>query len=182
MIKEKIQLYYDLYVKDKCLTIKSWLRHHLTKRFYNLLITCLHTYPWDYGYMYDLEEAKLKEMIDYHSKSHIVCEESRQQILRTMKLALRMLEIIKNETECFSYDGEIKFTEIEEKDENGEPLYTLNSNEWEYKCLVNVNKRNYKRFNVSELTVNLHPHELYVEKARYLYHKIRYYYEQHWWD
>ena len=54
--------------------------------------------------------------------------------------------------------------------------------ELEYILKCNVNTRNYKRFNISESVMKLHPHELYIEKARYLYHKIRLYYEQTWWD
>lgn len=181
-IKEKIHYFWKIYFEDKYWSCRSWIKYHLRRRFFNIVKTCLKTYPWDYSYLYQIEEAKLKEMLDYHKNSHIVCEESRQQKIRTIQWALNMLHIIQNESDYFDYRGGIKFELIEDKDDDGKPLYRANMDDLEYiqKCKVNI--QNYKRFNLPKNIIDLHPHELYVEKARYLYHKIRLNYEQIWWD
>lgn len=179
---EKLYWFWKLKFVDKYYDIKYWLKHHFKKRFYNVLKTVLKSYPWDYSFLYEIEEAKLKEMLNYHENSHIVCEESREQMIRTIKWALSMLYIIQHDTDFYHFTGEAKFNELDETDKNGESLYEWDGSDLEYHCDINVNTRNYKRFKVLKSVIDLHKHELYIEKARYLYHKIRLYYEQYWWD
>ena len=80
-----------------------------------------------------------------------------------MDLAIKLLEII-NEDEGFHFDTE-----------NGG-----------YVCDVKVNLKNAKRFvkdeEVMDYYTERYPHELYLLKAQYLYHKLRFYFEQYWWD
>lgn len=180
--KEKLYYFWKFNFADRYWSCRNWLKQHLRKRFINIIKVCLNSYPWDYSYLYQIEEAKLKEMLNYHENSHIVCEESRQQKIKTLKLALKMLYIIQNDTDYFDFEGEMKFEPYEDKEYDGETLYKLNMDELKYIQKCKVNTRNYQRFNLSESVIELHPHELYIEKARYLYHKIRLNYEQIWWD
>ena len=81
--------------------------------------------------------------------------------------------------DLFTYTGDMEFSEPDE-DGNVEWL----PGDLEYHCLVNVNTKNASRF-VGNENIDFykkHPHELYVQKAKALYYKIRYEKTNQWWD
>lgn len=129
---------------------------------YKTVDEAINGYSFDFGYLYNLELAKLKEMVDCFTKYGISVDN--EKYIRQMKLAIRLLEIIIEEYDCFHFDLT-----------NGE-----------YVCDVKVNLKNAKRFvkdeKVMDYYTERYPHELYLLKAQYLYHKLRFYFEQYWWD
>lgn len=128
---------------------------------YNVVDKALNGYWFDYGYLYDIELAKLIEMRDNFKGKGLSVDN--EKYVRQMDLAIKLLEII-NEDEGFHFDTE-----------NGG-----------YVCDVKVNLKNAKRFvkdeEVMDYYTERYPHELYLLKAQYLYHKLRFYFEQYWWD
>lgn len=115
---------------------------------------------FDFGFLYNLELAKLKEMVEYFTKYGISADND--LYIKQMKLGIRLLEIIIEE-------GGYHFDDLRN-----------------YICDVKVNTKNADRFvkneKEKEFYVNKYPHELYLIKAKYLYHKLRNDFEQTWWD
>ena len=163
--------------KDILLKFKVWIKHHTTREFVNLLKVVLKSYPWDYGYLYEIEQAKIAEMIEYHRKRQFF--EGWEQVVRDMEICYKLIDIILDKKKLFHYDGQIRFLPIE----NSEDV-EIDGSSMIYHCDVNVNTKNAHRF--VDTTMNKwyleHPHELYKEKAKYLYHKIRLEMDENWWD
>lgn len=139
---------------------------------YKTIDEAINGHWFDFGYLYNLELAKLKEMVENFEKHGI--SEDNDLYVRQMKLAIRLLQIVINE-EGYHFEHNI--------DNNGSEKFTdLNK----YVCDVNVNTKNASRFvkneKEREFYVNRYPHELYLLKAKYLYHKLRNDFEQTWWD
>lgn len=139
---------------------------------YKTIDEAINGYGFDFGYLYNLELAKLKEMVEYFTKYGI--SEDNEKYVRQMKLAIKLLQIVINE-EGYHFEHNI--------DNNGNEKFTdLNK----YVCDVKVNTKNADRFinnkYEKEFYVNKFPHELYLLKAKYLYHKLRNDFEQTWWD
>ena len=140
---------------------------------YKTIDECINGYAFDFGYLYNLELAKLKEMVDYFTKYGISADND--LYIKQMKLAIRLLEIVIGEGGYhFEYN----------KDCKGDIVYCYSLHK--YICDVKVNIKNADRFVANkyerDFYVNRYPHELYLLKARYLYHKLRNKYEQTWWD
>lgn len=150
----------------------SWISYHFSRDFWKLLKIVLKGYPWDYSYLYALEKAKIEEMCKYHERYR--CFEGCEYVIRDMKICIALIEIFnEKETDLFHYTGEpIKGTDNVEVDSSG----------LEYHCDVYVNTRNASRFLSEEQQKHWHPHAIYIEKARRLYHKIRVERDQEWWD
>ena len=117
---------------------------------------------FDYGYLYNIELAKLIEMRDAFKEKGISADN--EKYVRQMDLAIKLLKIINEEYNCFHFD------------------WTKGG----YVCDVKVNLKNAKRFVKDEEAMDYYteryPHEFYLLKAQYLYHKLRFYFEQYWWD
>lgn len=163
---------------DVYYSIRNFFRYKLRKSHISVVKEAFNGYPYDFGFMLELEYAKLKEMLDYHERSHIICEEERKRIIWQLKLAISLLEIITDKVDTchFDYTEETVVPEIIE----GTDFFKAN-----YHCDVKVNLRNKGRFLVNDIEnkyISDFPDELYKRKARYLYYKVREQYEEEWWD
>lgn len=119
--------------------------------------------PWDFAYLLELEYHKIKEMRDHHKKHQ--SWEGCEIAIRDMTTCLNLIDIIL------------------EKDKRRYDVYTNNNR-------THINIRNAKRFanyfegkvfeksEVSAVIKNM----LRIEKALYLYNKIRAYKMLTWWD
>lgn len=155
-----MRIYY--YLRNKYYDIKCWFRHNFNKHHWNVVKSAYKGYPFDFGYLWELEKAKLQEMLHYFNHADII--EDYKPIQKDIKLALKLLDIIREEELTFTY---------------------RNGKEFEYKCLVNVNLNNgYRYFNEKELEFvkNKMPHMLYMAKAKRLYYKLLEYKIETWWD
>ena len=139
---------------------------------YKTVDEAINGYSFDFGYLYNLELAKLKEMVDYFTKYGISADNDKY--VKQMKLAIKLLQIVISEegyhfVHVIDNNGSSKFTDVNK-----------------YVCDVEVNVKNAHRFVTNEkereFYVERYPHELYLLKARYLYHKLRHEFEQTWWD
>lgn len=164
-------------LKNKYYEIRAWIRYHFNKDFWLIVKTAFKGYPWQETFLYELERAKIQEMINYHKKyKRFVGVE---YVIRDMELAVKMLDIMLDETEFFHYDGDMDFV----KNEDG--TYSIENNSTKYVCDVKVNTRNVDRFSDNVYLTRYmieHPHELYILKAKHLYHKIRFEKDDTWWD
>ena len=149
---------------------------HFRRDFWKLLKTVLKGYPWDQSYLYAVEKAKIEEMCKYHERTHRF--ENCEYVIRDMKICIGLIEIFnEKETDLFHYTGEVKYLPIEGTDD-----VEIDPRGLEYHCDVYVNTRNASRFLSEDQQKCWHPHALYVEKARRLYHKIRVECDYEWWD
>lgn len=144
---------------------------------YKVVDNAINGYSFDFGYLYELEYSKLKEMLNYFEKHGLSTDND--NIIRQIKLAMKLLNIIMEE--------EYKLFDFvyNPKPYNNEEEKVKLIKDMEYVCNVNVNLKNAKRFAIDGKHVDIFnrwPHELYLAKARYLYHKLRYNFEQYWWD
>lgn len=138
---------------------------------YKLIDEAINGFGFDYGYLYNIEYAKLSEMKDYFEKHGIAANNDKK--IKQIDLALKLLKIIKDEN-VFHYEWH--------KDCRGKITYSNPK----YCCDVEINIRNANRFikneKEKEFYINNYPHEIYLLKAKHLYHKVRNIYEQTWWD
>lgn len=142
---------------------------------YKTVDEAINGYSFDFGYLYNLELAKLKEMVDYFTKYGISADNDKY--IRQMKLAIRLLEIIIEEDGFYyQWPSGTEFDDVK----------SLKKELPKYVCTVKINAKNADRFVRNEkekdFYVNRYPHELYLLKAKYLYHKLRNDFEQTWWD
>lgn len=158
--------------------VKAWFHYHFKKDFWNVIKTAFEGYPYDSSYLLQLERSKIIEMSNYIEKA--ARYKGYEKDVKWMRFAVKLLDIlISNGLDLFHYDGEMKFIPLD----NGN--YEVDTSELKYVCHVYVNTRNISRFvsdNKSAKFYKEHQHELYLKKVRYLYHKIRLYYEEQWWD
>lgn len=114
--------------------------------------------PWDYEFMLDLERESLIKMRDYHASHNVIVDNGNTKIANEINLAIKLLDIGTGKN-C-SYD-----------------VYTEKSK-------IYVNHRNCKRFlrkkykNFSPVLLDM----IRVEKAWYLYNKMRTELMKRWWD
>ena len=117
-------------------------------------------------------------MADYIEK-HKRFEEW-QRTVRDMRICAKLIYILQHDTDLFHFTGQLNFVETED----GSGLYEAKGTpDYAYVCDVYVNTRNAYRFGIKKddfLCRNAH--EIYLVKARYLYHKIRFERELEWWD
>ena len=170
--------------------IKRLKRYKLNKEHVGLVLEAWKGEPFDYGYLLGIEEKKLREMLVYHKQRSIVplIKEQRDEIIRTLELACKLIHIIRNDSDLFHYD--VSTPDVEQfvksgKTASGNDLYESNPMyKCEYVCDCKVNMRNAGRFCKKDDIdfYRKHRHELYIIKARHLYHMIRERYECTWWD
>ena len=137
---------------------------------YKLVDEAINGYSFDFGYLYNLEYAKLASMKDYFEKHGLSVDNDKY--IKQIDLAMKLLYIINNDNDLYEY--------VEDTTSTAKTWFERSV----YTPKVNVNTKNAKRF-VNDYEVefyNKFPHELYLVKARHLYHKIRDMYEQTWWD
>lgn len=129
--------------------------------------------PWDFAYLLELEQHKIREIRNYMQKHHHLI--NWQLVIRDMNICLKLIDIIL------------------EKDQYYNSWLDNCYGSKPYKQLpfpVYVNAKNYKRFmpllekfghDDVYLQANLNI-SLRQKKALYLYNKIRAYRMETWWD
>ena len=165
-------------LKNKYYEVRAWFRYHFKKDFLHVLKVVLKSYPWDYAYLYEIEQAKILEMMNYHKKHQRFV--GWEQVVRDMQICYNLIDIFTEKKDLFHYTGNLKFVPVENSDS-----VEIKDDNLVYHCLVNVNTNNVDRFIThpeEKKWLLRHPHELYIKKAKYLYHKIRLENDGKWWD
>lgn len=175
------------WIKRAYYRVRSWFRYTFNKEHLMLVKEAINGRPWDQSFLFDLEYKKIKEMMEYHKKVRRF--NGVENVIRDMGVCLSLIEIFTGKRQLFHYTGKLMFVPADEKYNEGtneEGLMEIKeSPDFKYHCDVKVNLKNISRFVSNEKIQKWYiksPHELYELKARYLYHKIRYYREEEWWD
>ena len=161
-------------------SIRSWFKFTFSKNHIRLMKEAYKGRPWDFGYLWDLEYAKIKEMADYLEKSNRFV--GVEYVVRDMRICLSLIEIFSDKRDLFHFDRRLL---NDEKCNGGVTVKAVGIPDFEYKCHVNVNLKNINRFVDDKDKQKWYikcPYEFYELKARYLYHKIRREREMKWWD
>lgn len=130
--------------------------------------------PWDFSYLLELEQYKLKEMLTYFKKSQATIGWEYQ--VRDIELCIKLIDIILEKDQYYrswlhnSYGGDRPHRES--------------------KFPVYINVKNYKRFWPTLASFKETDSPIYVSlctslrmaKAMHLYNKIRSYRMITWWD
>lgn len=149
--------------------LKSFIKHTFDKDLFNCrkeLISSAKDYnPWDYSFM-------LKVLINMAKLNEVFCckyygYNNRLRMIRDMKLIQQLSYILLNENKTFK----IKI------------INTDYGTKYQKVALINVNTRNYKRFNptVKEEFFKENPEDLYLMKVGNLLGKIISYNLRTWW-
>ena len=129
--------------------------------------------PWDFAYLLELEQYKIREMRDYMQKHHHLM--GWQLVIRDMNICLKLIDIILEKDQYYRSWLDNCYGSKPHK-QLPFPVY--------------VNSKNYKRFmpllekfdydNIHlQAGMNI---SLRQRKALYLYNKIRAYRMECWWD
>ena len=134
---------------------------------------------WDYSFMLEIEQKKLKNMIKWYEQNDYGISTSGPMTVKQMKLAVRLLDIIleKENFWFIDYPEDYEFV----VDHKYQPLP-----ETSFVIEKYINTKNYKRFfswlNDSAMKSPSWKIDLRIRKAWYLYHKLREQYMMNWWD
>lgn len=175
-IKEKILNFIDEHdidviwyrIKHKYHDLCDWLHNFFTKEHLALVKYVLFKDRWyDAEYLLELEYHKVKEMLAWHEGTMRFVDSD--QIVRQLKLAVSLLEII---------SGRKELEDIYIIPHNGEPENHKNVT---IVPKMYVNVRNAKRFVPEGCSdpegyvhmFNRYPAELYRIKAQHLYYRLR---------
>lgn len=134
-------------------------------------------HPWDYAYLLEIEQRKLREMAAYFKKSQLT--EGWEFQVRDCELCVKLLDIIMEKDPY--YKSWLRQT-------YGDPV----SEDTNVKFPVYINTRNSDRFwegfnseiekhSKNKILAAMKSH-LRSEKAFQLYHKIRMYRMHNWWE
>ena len=110
---------------------------------------------WDWAYMLELEQFKLRRMLKYFTDSQWTDD---KQMISEIALCIKLIDIVlERDPKCFFKN-------------EGKPPY--------------VNIKNWKRFKawIPDIIHNYYLDELRISKALHLYNLIRTYRMRTWWD
>ena len=134
---------------------------------------------WDYSFMLEIEQKKLKNMIKWYEQNDYGNSTSGPMTVKQMKLAVRLLDIILEKENFWSIDYPEDYEFV--VDHKYQPL-----SETSFVIEKYINTKNYKRFfswlNDSAMKSPSWKIDLRIRKAWYLYHKLREQYMMNWWD
>ena len=133
---------------------------------------------FDYCFLLRLEQLKMKEMVDYFKKVRWI---DTSAILRELKWCISLIDIITEETPITSFDviPDEEYEKLKEYDKAS--TWKIFGKNYKTTLLKHVNTKNAHRF-TDEDWIDRYPDELYKLKAINLYHKIRTYKMETWWD
>ena len=134
---------------------------------------------WDYSFMLEIEQKKLKNMIKWYEQNDYGSSTSGPMTVKQMKLAVSLLDIILEKENFWSIDYPEGYEFV--VDHTYKPLPQTSFVIEKY-----INTKNYKRFfpllSNNAINQSVWIIDLRVKKAWYLYHKLREQYMMGWWD
>ena len=158
------------------MSVRYWLKTHLFSRhFWKKIKILCQTRPYDFWGLYKIEQATIRELWETIKDDDIYV--GVEYDVRDMKICERLLDIMMDDKVSLFH-----FNRLNDFECRSDGVVVFNP---QYICDVKVNTKNVKRFaknKVLEEYYVKYPHELYIEKARRLYHKIRYERDTAWAD
>ena len=134
---------------------------------------------WDYSFMLEIEQKKLKNMIKWYEQNDYGNSISGPITVKQMKLAVRLLDIILEKEKFWSIDYPEDYAFVVDHKYNPLPETSFVIDKY-------INTKNYKRFfswlNDNAMKSPSWKIDLRISKAWYLYNKLREQYMMNWWD
>ena len=134
---------------------------------------------WDYSFMLEIEQKKLKNMIRWYEQNDYGNSTSGPITVKQMKLAVRLLDIILEKENFWSIDYPEGYEFVVNHTYKPLPETSFVIDKY-------INTKNYKRFfhwlNDNAMKSSSLKIDLRIRKAWYLYHKLREQYMMGWWD
>ena len=134
-------------------------------------------HPWDYGYLLEIEQRKLKEMAAYFKKSQLT--EGWKFQVRDCELCVKLLDIILEQDPYYKSWLKQAYGGPAFEDTNVKfPVYVNTRNSERFWKGFNSKLETYSKKKILEAMKS----HLRSEKAFQLYHKIRMYRMHNWYD
>ena len=134
---------------------------------------------WDYSFMLEIEQKKLKNMIKWYEQNDYGNSTSGPITVKQMELAVRLLDIILEKENFWSIDYPEDYAFVVDHTYNPLPKTSFVIDKY-------INTKNYKRFfswlNDNAMKSPSWKIDLRIRKAWYLYNKLREQYMMNWWD
>lgn len=137
--------------------IVHYVNYHFRKAKWYVIREAISGHPYDSCFLLKLEQAKLKEMLEYFQRSDIV---DHTNDIKWIKICINLLDIIINEPEDQRYI-------------NIENMWRF---VWPTDYTKGVEKEDVEHY------YKLYPQHLRWVKANHLYYEIRNIYTSRWWD
>lgn len=165
-------------LKDLYYQIRFYIKYNLSISKLKLVWYAMKSDNFDYCFLLRLEQLKMKEMVDYFKKVRWI---DTSAILRELKWCISLIDIITEETPITSFDviPDEEYEKLKEYDKAS--TWKIFGKNYKTTLLKHVNTKNAHRF-TDEDWIDRYPDELYKLKAINLYHKIRTYKMETWWD
>lgn len=166
-------------LKDLYYKIRFYIKYNLSISKLKLVWYAMKSDNFDYCFLLRIEQLKMKEMVEYFKKITWINTDS---IIRELKWCISLIDIITEETPITSLDviSDEEYKKLEESDgENN--TWMVFGKHYKSTLLKHVNTKNAYRFTDQDW-IDRYPDELYKLKAISLYHKIRTYKMETWWD
>lgn len=170
-------------------TVYHWFYCNFNKYHWRLIKQAFVTYPWDGGFILELEERQIDKQLHWFKHHQLMVDEQYNEIMRSLKWAKHCIHVLNNETDYFHYDGNVEYGPVKQVGNSNMGLSEIKTDKLIYRYDgPYVNKRNAKRFlNKALLESNIfksgnYDHEYYMAKARHIYYKVRERYTDYWWD
>ncbi len=165
-------------LKDLYYQIRFYIKYNLSISKLKLVWYTMKSDNFDYCFLLRLEQLKMKEMVDYFKKVRWI---DTSAILRELKWCISLIDIITEETPITSFDviPDEEYEKLKEYDKAS--TWKIFGKNYKTTLLKHVNTKNAHRF-TDEDWIDRYPDELYKLKAINLYHKIRTYKMETWWD
>jgi hypothetical protein len=134
--------------------------------------------PWDYSYLLAIEQRKLREMANYFKRSKLTVGWERQ--VKECELCVKLIDIILEKDNDYrawlhaNYGG-TNILELQIREQLPFHKYINVNNA--HRFMTHFHEAKSNPYIYESLKV-----ELRRQKAFYLYHKIRLYHMQSWWD
>lgn len=185
-IVEDIEYYLVDKPKDVYLSIRHWFYCNWNIDHFRLVKAAFFSYPWDHGYLLELEELQIKKALRWFETHQTATDEFHLPKVRSLRIASVLLHRINHPEELYDY---VEYGSNEEMVRDGRPddldkqLGTI-----PMKYVYNgprLNRRNMDRFMTKEelkVIQHFHDDDLQVIKCKALYYKIRERYTDIWWD
>ena len=89
-------------------TVRHWFYCNFNKYHWALLKQAWCSYPWDGGFILQLEECQIDKQLHWFEHHQTMVDEQYNEIMRSLRWAKHCIHVMNNECDYFHYDGESK--------------------------------------------------------------------------
>lgn len=131
--------------------------------------------PWDFAYLLELEQYKIREMCKYFKKSQLTVGWELQ--VRDLTICDKLISIVLEEDKEYLGWLRANYGSLGKAKNTNLSVYVNTRNSKRFLPLANLKEINQRPFLIEHFKISLRQ-----QKALYLYNKIRAYRMERWWD